>query len=92
MIKYCQTKLTRLEYQVWKGTTQVGCAVVKCPAGSVIPKWVSHFDDQTIMCLLLTYNQSAHATQTSVTDYVVCEYNPPGNYAGQYGTNVGKRV
>jgi hypothetical protein len=27
--------------QVWKGTTEVGCALVKCPAGSIQPGWVS---------------------------------------------------
>ena len=27
--------------QVWKATSQVGCAVVKCPAGTIQPGWVS---------------------------------------------------
>lgn len=52
---------------VWKGTSEVGCALVKCPAGSIQPGW-------------------------GETQYLVCEYQKPGNYAGQYGTNVGTRV
>ncbi|KAF5006931.1 hypothetical protein FDECE_6720 [Fusarium decemcellulare] len=46
---------------VWKDSTKVGCATVKCPAGTVLsfPSW-----------------------------YTVCNYNPQGNFGGQYGENV----
>lgn len=46
---------------VWKSSTKIGCATVKCPAGTVLslPSW-----------------------------YTVCNYNPPGNFGGEYGVNV----
>ncbi|PNY24291.1 Cell wall protein PRY3, partial [Tolypocladium capitatum] len=46
---------------VWKSSTKVGCATVKCPAGTVLSleSW-----------------------------YTVCNYNPPGNFGGEYGSNV----
>jgi hypothetical protein len=46
---------------VWKSSTKIGCATVKCGAGTVLsmPSW-----------------------------YTVCNYNPPGNFGGEYGDNV----
>ncbi|GAB0135921.1 hypothetical protein EsDP_00004242 [Epichloe bromicola] len=46
---------------VWKSTKKVGCATVKCPAGSIfgMPSW-----------------------------YTVCNYQPAGNFGGEYGKNV----
>ncbi|KAG5978307.1 hypothetical protein E4U55_006280 [Claviceps digitariae] len=46
---------------VWKGTRKVGCATVKCAAGTIF---------------------SMHS------QYSVCNYYPPGNYDGEYATNV----
>jgi len=46
---------------VWKGTTEVGCAVAYCGSG------------------LASYPGY----------YSVCNYSPPGNYQGEYGSNVG---
>ncbi|KAM5348860.1 hypothetical protein ACJ41O_008683 [Fusarium nematophilum] len=46
---------------VWKKSTKVGCATVKCASGTLFdfPAW-----------------------------YTVCNYNPQGNFGGQYGDNV----
>ncbi|POR30918.1 Cell wall protein PRY3 [Tolypocladium paradoxum] len=46
---------------VWKSSTKVGCATVKCAAGTIfgMESW-----------------------------YTVCNYNPPGNFGGEYGNNV----
>ncbi|KAG6008440.1 hypothetical protein E4U21_004462 [Claviceps maximensis] len=46
---------------LWKGTRKVGCATVKCAAGTIF---------------------SMHS------QYSVCNYYPPGNYAGEYKENV----
>jgi uncharacterized protein YkwD len=46
---------------VWKSSTKVGCATVKCPADTI-------FDFESW--------------------YTVCNYNPPGNFGGEYGKNV----
>lgn len=54
-------KVGHFTQSVWKSTKKVGCATVKCPAGSIfgMPSW-----------------------------YTVCNYQPAGNFAGEYGNNV----
>ncbi|WWC92955.1 uncharacterized protein L201_007918 [Kwoniella dendrophila CBS 6074] len=53
---------------VWKATTQIGCAAISCPDGTIF---------------------SGMGGTPSL--YVMCEYNPPGNYVGQYAQNVGSK-
>ncbi|KAG6034785.1 hypothetical protein E4U41_006357 [Claviceps citrina] len=46
---------------VWKSTQKVGCATVKCPAGTIF---------------------------SMPSYYSVCNYEPAGNYEGEYAANV----
>ncbi|GHJ85726.1 hypothetical protein NliqN6_2128 [Naganishia liquefaciens] len=52
---------------VWKSTTQLGCALITCPAKTL-------------------YQAS------SSSSYLICEYYKPGNYLGQFATQVGRPV
>lgn len=65
--------------QVWKGTTEVGCAQTYCTPvrdGNGEWAWVSCFSSRLSTCMgLLT------ASLQQDGFYLVCEYLPPGEYA-----------
>jgi hypothetical protein len=70
---------------VWKGTTELGCALVDCPSGSLFSSSYNQVRESTPMVIPQCSSQ--------VNRFLSCNYaNTPGNYQGQFAENVGTKV